>query len=49
MVYIPSREKKYADACFFVSKDGYSTKIERIAFNGKETKDPVSNVFELKT
>ena len=49
MIYLPSKSPKKPDSIFFVSKDGYSTKIEKICFNGKETKDPISTVQELKT
>lgn len=49
MIYIPSKDKSLPDLCFYVSKDGYSSKIERIGFNGKEFKDPLSSAYELKT
>ena len=49
MIYLPSKHISHPDLCFFASKDGYSTKIERIGFNGKETKEPVSTALELKT
>jgi hypothetical protein len=48
MIYIPSKDLKHPDLCFFISKDGYSTKIDRIGFS-KEWKEPVASVFELKT
>ena len=44
MIYLPSNSPKKPDSIFFVSKDGYSTKIEKISFNGKETKDPIFTV-----
>lgn len=35
---------------FYVAKDGYSTKVERICFNSRDMKDsPISTVYELKT
>ena len=49
MIQIPSKDKNLPDTCFFVSKDGYSSKIERIGFNGKEFKYPISTAYELKT
>jgi hypothetical protein len=49
-IYLPSKKKNKSDMTFFVAKDGYSTKIERICFNGKDMKDsPISTVYELKT
>jgi hypothetical protein len=50
MIYIPGKKKKDSDMSFFISKDGYSTKIERIYFNPKDMKDsPLSSCYELKT
>ena len=49
LIYLPSKYKDHPDICFFVTKDGYSTKIERLGFNGKEFKDPLSTAYELKT
>lgn len=49
MIYETSKFKDSPDICFYISKDGYSTKVERLGFNGKEHKDPISTAFELKT
>jgi hypothetical protein len=54
MIYIPAYEKRdkkeyTPDICFFVTKDGYSSRIDRLGFNGKESKEPVTSAFELKT
>ena len=49
MLYLPSNRKDFPDVSFYASREGGNTKINRISFNGKETKDPVSSLLELKT
>ena len=44
MIYMPAPiydNREYnPDILFFISKDGYSTHIERLCFEGKEMKEP---------
>jgi len=49
MIYISSKKKEEPDICFYASRESSSTKINRISFNGKETKDPVSSILEIKS
>ncbi len=46
---MPSKVKDFPDICLFLSKDGYATRLEKIAFHGKETRDPISTQIEIKT
>lgn len=47
MIYITNRDKS-PDMIFFILKDGYQTKIEKLSFD-KDQKEPLSSVYEMKT